>query len=92
MLRGDRRWVGFGGWGVGLAVDDAQTGLGEYLEAHVSALFGPFVGLFGQDGADRADDRGPVGEDTDHVGAAADFLVQPFLRVVGPDLTPLANP
>jgi hypothetical protein len=55
-------------------------------------LFGPFVGLFGQDGADRADDRGPVGEDTDHVGAAADFLVQPFLRVVGPDLTPLANP
>ena len=40
----------------------------------VSALF---VVLFGQDGADEADDRCPVGEDADDVGAASDFAVQP---------------
>ncbi len=34
------------------------------------------------------DDGGAVGEDADHVGAAADLLVQPFLRVVRPDLPP----
>ena len=56
--------------------------------AHVAALLGPFVGLLGEDGADEADDRGPVGEDPDDVGAAADLLVQPFLRVVRPDLAP----
>jgi len=44
--------------------------------------------LLGQDGADEADDGLSVGEDPDNVGAPADFLVQPFLGVVGPDLTP----
>jgi hypothetical protein len=44
--------------------------------------------LFGQDGADEADDRGAVGEDADDVGAAADLAVEAFVGVVGPDLAP----
>jgi hypothetical protein len=44
--------------------------------------------LLGQDGADEADDRVPVGEDADHVGAAADLLVEPCVGVVRPDLPP----
>ena len=44
--------------------------------------------LFGQDGADEADESVAVGEDADDIGAAADLLVQAFLRVVGPDLPP----
>jgi hypothetical protein len=75
---GYRRWGGVGGWRVGLSIDEGQPCLGEDLDAHVAALFGPFVGLLGQHGADEADDRCPVGEDADHVGAAADLLVQPL--------------
>ena len=56
--------------------------------AEVAAAFGQFVVLLGQDGADEADDRVPVGEDADHVGAAADLLVEPFVGVVRPDLPP----
>jgi hypothetical protein len=48
--------------------------------------------LFGQDGADEADERMAVGEDPDDVGAATDLAVEAFLRVVRPDLTLLANP
>ena len=58
------------------------------VQAHVATAFGPFVALFGQDRADEADEGVAAGEDADHVGAAADLLVQPFLGVVGPDLAP----
>ena len=44
--------------------------------------------LFGQDCADEADQRVAVGEDADDIGAPADFLVEPFLGVVRPDLAP----
>ena len=44
--------------------------------------------LFGEHGADESDQGGSVGEDADHVGAAADLAVEPFLGVVGPDLAP----
>jgi len=44
--------------------------------------------LFGQDGADQAGHGGPVGEDADDVGAAADFPVEAFVGVVRPDLAP----
>jgi hypothetical protein len=44
--------------------------------------------LLGEDGADEADDRVAVGEDADHVGAAADLAVEALVRVVGPDLPP----
>ena len=37
--------------------------------------------LLGKERTDEADDRGTVGEDADDVGAASDFLVQPFERV-----------
>ena len=56
-----------------------QPALGEDVEAEVAALLGPFVVLFGQDGADEADERGPVGEDADDVGAAADLSVEAFV-------------
>jgi len=59
--------------GVGLA--DAAGG-GEGVEAEVAALLGPFVVLFGEDGADEADDRVAVGEDADDVGAASDLAVE----------------
>ena len=64
------------------------AGFGEDVEAEVAAAFGPFVVLFGQDGADEADQGLAVGEDADDVGAAADFAVEAFLGVVGPDLAP----
>ena len=51
---------------------------GEDLDAHVAANDGPLVVLFGQDGADEADDRVAVGEDADDVGAAAEFPVEPL--------------
>jgi hypothetical protein len=60
----------------------------EDFQSHVAAGFGPFVVLLGQHRADQADDRVTAGEDAHHVGAAPDLLVQPLLRVVGPDLPP----
>jgi hypothetical protein len=44
--------------------------------------------LLGKHGSDEADDRSPIRKDPDHVGAAADLPVQPFVRVVRPDLPP----
>ncbi len=64
------------------------SGPAEDVEAEIAATFGPFVVLFGEDSADETDDRVAVGEDADHVGSPADFPVQPFLGVVGPDLPP----
>src|SRR5262249_60114135 len=61
---------------------------GEAFQADIAAGFGPFVVLFGQHGADEADDGVAGGEDPHDVGAAADLLVQPLLGVVGPDLPP----
>ena len=44
--------------------------------------------LFSQDGADQPYQRGPIGEDADDIGAAADLSIEPFLGIVGPDLPP----
>ena len=68
--------------------DEGEAGLGEDVEAEVAASFGPFVGLFGEDRADEADDRVTVREDPDGVGAAADLAVQSLVRIIGPDLLP----
>jgi len=46
---------------------------------HIASGDGPFVVLFAEDGADEADGGGPVGEDPDDVGAAAELLVESFL-------------
>ena len=44
--------------------------------------------MFGEDGSDQADDGLAVGEDSHGVGASADFAVEAFIGVVGPDLGP----
>jgi hypothetical protein len=54
----------------------------------VAPAVGPFVVLFGEDGSDESDDRAPVGEDPDHVGAGAHLAVEPLVGIVGPDLAP----
>ena len=64
-------------------------GLGEDVESEVAAAFGPFVVLLGEDGADEPDDRAPIGEDADDVGASPDLLVEPldssmFVKLVIP--------
>src|SRR3954454_21562478 len=53
---------------VGVAVgDDGESGAVQDVEAEVAAAFGPLVVLFGQDGADEADQRVAVGEDAHDV-------------------------
>jgi len=64
------------------------SGFAHDVEAEVAAGFGPFVVLFGQHSSDEANEGVAVGEDADDVGAAADFFVEPFLGIVGPDLAP----
>src|SRR4051812_40528339 len=63
--RRDVDLLGVGGVGVG--GDGSQPAAGEEVEAEVAAAFGPFVVLFGQDGADEAGQGGAVGEDPDDV-------------------------
>lgn len=75
-----RRGVGVGGQGESAAAEDFQS--------EVSAAFGPFIGLLGQDRADEPDDGLSVGEDHYSVGAAPDLAIEPFIRVVRPDLSP----
>ena len=72
--------------GVSGVGDGSDAAAGEDVEAEVAAAFGPFVVLLGEDGADEADDRVAVGEDADHVGAAADLAVEPLGGVIAPDL------
>jgi hypothetical protein len=50
---------------------------------------GPVVVLFEQDGANEADRRGVVGEDSGDVRAALDLLVDPLERVCRGDLAPV---
>ncbi len=64
------------------------SGFAEDVQAEIAAGFGPFVVLFGQHGADEADQGVAVGEDTDDVGAPADLFVESFLGVVRLDLAP----
>jgi hypothetical protein len=56
--------------------DDRELGAGQDVEVEVAAALGPFVVLFGQDGADDADQGVAVGEDADDVGAPADLAVE----------------
>jgi len=57
------------------------AGSGERVEGEVAASLDPFIVLLGQHGADQSGDGVAVGEDANHVGAAADLLVQsPSLR------------
>ena len=55
------------------------------FQCHVAARDRPFVVLFQHKRANEANDGGLIGEDPDHIGAALDFLVEPFQRVGGMD-------
>ncbi|SRR5581483_2609510 len=67
-----RRWV-LGRFG------RISLGFEQGFWGHVAPGDGPFVVLFAEHSADEADGGGAVGEDPDDVGAAAEFLVEPFL-------------
>jgi hypothetical protein len=76
---GGEGWhVVFSDLGVGVG-EDGDAASGQDLESEVAASFGPFVGLFGEDGADQSDDGLAGGEDPDDVGAAADLAVEPLV-------------
>jgi len=62
----------------GVGGGDGGAGSGEGIEPEVAASLGPLVVLFGEDGADEADQSVAVGEDADDVGAAADLAVEPL--------------
>ena len=55
-------------------------------DGEVAAGFGPFVVLLGQHRAHQVPRRQSVGADAHHVSPAPYLPVQPFLRVVGPQL------
>ena len=61
---------GFVSWLGGRVGEDGRACAGEDVEAEVAASFGPFTGLFGQDGADEVHDRVVVGEDPDEFAAS----------------------
>jgi hypothetical protein len=71
-------WHARGRVGV-VAGDEGDAGPGEDVEAEVAAALGPFVVLFGEDGADAPDQGGAVREDADDVGATPDLAIQAFL-------------
>ena len=73
---------------MGVGGDLGESAFGEDVEAEVATAFGPFVVLFGEHGTDQTDDRGPVGEDANNVGATPNLAVEPLVRVVRPDLPP----
>jgi hypothetical protein len=62
-----------------LGGDEDESAAVQDVESEVAPAVGPFVVLLGQDGADEPDDRAPVGEDPDDVGAPADLAVQPLV-------------
>jgi hypothetical protein len=79
-VRGCRWWdlLGCCG-GVG---DGGGAGPFEDFETEVAAALDPLVVLLGEHRSDQADKGVTVREDPDHVGAAADLPVQPFLGIV----------
>jgi hypothetical protein len=64
-----------------LGVVAGSERFGDRLGAHVAAGDRPPVVFLREEGADEADDRGPVGEDPDDIGAPAGLLIEPLERV-----------
>ena len=61
-----------------------------WFQGHVAgALDSPLIVLLEQDRPDQAGDRGLVGEDADHVGAAFDLAVDAPQRIGRVDLGPV---
>lgn len=73
--------------GLRFGVGDCLWAGGDF-EAEVAAAVGPFVVLFGQHGADEADDGDSLGEDSDDVGLAPNLLIEALFGVVALDLSP----
>lgn len=67
----------------GRQIDDGIiTQGGDGFQGDVAcALDRPFIVLLEQDGADQSGDRGLVGKDPDHLGAALDLAVQALQRI-----------
>ncbi len=59
-----------------------EAASGKDVQAEVASAFCPFIGLLSKDRTDQADDGFSVGEDSHGVGAATDFSVEAFARVV----------
>ena len=68
--------------------DEVDSAADQDVEAAVAAAFGSFVGLFGQDGPDEADDRVAVGSDPDGVRTASGLADPALGGVVRPALVP----
>ena len=73
---------------VWLVVDESDAGLGEALEAHVAPCDGPLVVLFGKERPDKTMTDPRVGR-SQRRWCVCGSLFQPFMGVVGPDLTPM---
>ncbi len=87
-------WV----WNGGQPAAAPIAGLGSAADGFVvlgaARLYGriafpddPLVVLLDQQGAEEAGDGVTVREDTHDIGATTDFFVEPFLRVIGTDLS-----
>jgi hypothetical protein len=74
--------LGFGSEGV------VATETSEHVETEVAAIFVPLVVLLGEVGSDQPDQSGTIREDADHIGPAADFLIEAFLQDVAPNMFP----
>ena len=59
------------------------------FQGHVAAADGPFVVLLQHERADQAHDRGLVGEDGHHIGAALDLAIEAFDRIGRMQLRPM---
>ena len=69
-----------------LSVGIVAAGAGQRVQAEIAAPFDPLVVLFGEDRSDEPNPGGAVGEDSNHIGCPADFLMEVLLRIVRPDL------
>jgi hypothetical protein len=58
---------------------------------HAAALQLPVLVLLQQHRSYQTGDRGVVGEDADHPGAALDLLIDPLEQVGAPDLAPVGR-
>ena len=87
--------MGSSGWADGSASVSSRASSGSGHLGHrglgeeAAALQVPFLLLLQQLASHQPCDRGVVGEDADHVGAALDLLVEALERVGAPDLAPV---
>lgn len=69
-------------------VEGVEAESGKNIEAEITPPSSPFIGLFGENSSNEADDGVPVREDANTVGAAADFPAPTLIGVIRKDLLP----